>query len=83
MLTALALAKQTLCDVMRRVPKRYEHLASPKWKDKMTMDKQDVDLYTTWLKLMGREFLEEITHGRWPMQRITLVNRFSRSDSCR
>ena len=37
------------------LPKSYEDLAHPKWKDKLTMDEQDVDLYATWLKLMGRD----------------------------
>jgi len=59
------------------VPKSYEDLANPKWKDKLTMDEQDVDLYATWLKLMGRErgrewFKKLVSNGLRPRRGHTM-----------
>lgn len=36
-------------------PKSYQDLLNPKWKGKTVIDEQDVDLYATLLKIMGRE----------------------------
>jgi len=59
------------------LPKSYEDLASAKWKDKLTMDEQDVDLYATWLKLMGRErgrdwFKKLVANGLRPRRGHTM-----------
>jgi iron(III) transport system substrate-binding protein len=59
------------------LPKSYEDLANPKWKDKMTMDEQDVDLYMTWLKLMGRDkgrewFKKLVANGLRPRRGHTM-----------
>jgi len=59
------------------LPKSYEDLANAKWKDKLTMDEQDVDLYATWLKLMGRErgrewFKKLVANGLRPRRGHTM-----------
>ncbi len=59
------------------LPKSYEELANPKWKDKLTMDEQDVDLYATWLKLMGRDkgrewFKKLVANGLRPRRGHTM-----------
>jgi iron(III) transport system substrate-binding protein len=37
------------------LPTNYDDLLHPKWKGMLTFDEQDVDLYVTLLKIMGRE----------------------------
>lgn len=59
------------------LPKSYEDLAHPRWKDKLTMDEQDVDLYATWLKLMGRDkgrewFKKLVANGLRPRRGHTM-----------
>jgi len=59
------------------LPKSYDDLAHPRWKDKLTMDDQDVDLYATWLKLMGRDkgrewFKKLVANGLGPRRGHTM-----------
>lgn len=59
------------------VPKSYEDAASSKWKGMTTFDEQDVDLYVTLLKIMGREkgrewFRRIVANGLRPRQGHTM-----------
>jgi iron(III) transport system substrate-binding protein len=58
-------------------PKSYDDLLNPKWKGMITFDEQDVDLYVTLLKIMGRErgrawFKKLVANGLRPRQGHTM-----------
>jgi iron(III) transport system substrate-binding protein len=59
------------------VPKNYDEILSPRWKGMTTFDEQDVDLYATLMKIMGREkarewFKKLVANGLRPRQGHTM-----------